>query len=286
VLDQDRMAERALAVVTSPIPALDDTRDAFDGVADDYDRTNAGNPTLLAIRHRVLGTITTHVPPRSRVLDLGCGPGADAETLARAGYSVVAIDWSPAMVDAARRRISVAGLAARVQVLRTGIHELDSLPREAFDAAYSNFGSLNCVPSLADAARLLAERLRPGGVFVASVIGRICPWEIALFLCRGDLDRVRVRFARDFVPVPLNGRRVWTRYYGAPELERAFSSAGFHRLSLRALGLVVPPPYMEAFVARHPRFVRALQRFEDSVAGWPVIRGWGDHFLIVLERAR
>jgi hypothetical protein len=118
------------------------------------------------------------------------------------------------------------------------------------------------------------------------VIGRVCPWEIALFLSRGDLDRVRVRFAKEFVPVPLNGRTVWTRYYAARELERTFAGAGFRRLSLRGLGLAVPPPYMEAFVARHPRLVRTLQRIEDGVAAWPVVRGWGDHFLIVLERAR
>jgi SAM-dependent methyltransferase len=278
------MAERTMAVVTSPLPALDDTREAFDGVASDYDRTNGANPTLRAMRRRVLETIVAHVPPRSRVLDLGCGPGADAEVLARAGYSVVAIDWSPAMVDAARRRMSDAGLAAKVQVLRTGIHELDSLPREAFDAAYSNFGPLNCVPSLSDAARLLAERLRPGGVFIASVIGRVCPWEIALYLSRGNLERASVRFAAGFVPVPLNGRTVWTRYYSAPEFEHVFVAAGFRRVSLRALGLLVPPPYMEGFVARHSTFVGVLQRLEDRLARWPVLRGWGDHFLVVLEK--
>ena len=93
-----------------------------------------------------------------------------------------------------------------------------------------------------------------------------------------------MRFSGAFVAVPLNGRTVWTRYYSASEFERAFSAAGFARLSLQALALFAPPPYMEAFAARHPRFVGALQRVEDRVARWPVLRGWGDHFLIVLER--
>lgn len=275
-----------MAVVTASLPALDETRDAFDGVAHDYDRTNAANSTLREMRRRVLETIEPYIAPRSRVLDLGCGPGADAEVLARSGCSVVAIDWSPAMVDEARRRISAAGLTARVQVLRTGIHELDSLPRGVFDLAFSNFGPLNCVPSLSEAARFLAERLRPGGVFVASVIGRVCPWEIALYLSRGNVDRAWLRFSKGFVPVSLNGRTVWTRYYSALEFARVFSEAGFRQLSVRTLGLFVPPPYMDAFVTRHPRVVGALQRIEDRVAGWPVLRGWGDHFLVVLERRR
>ena len=57
------------------------------------------------------------------------------------------------------------------------------------------------------------------------------------------------------------------------------------RVSLRALGLLVPPPYLQAFVERHNTLVAALQRLEDRVGAWPVIRAWGDHFLIVLRKA-
>jgi hypothetical protein len=140
------------------------------------------------------------------------------------------------------------------------------------------------VPSLSEAACLLAARLRPGGVLVASVIGRVCPWEIGIFLGRGDLARIRVRFARGFVPVPLNGRRVWTHYYTPREFETPFLAAGFRRLALRALGLLAPPPYLEAFARRHPRWVDGLQQLEDRIAAWPGLRAWGDHFLIVLDK--
>src|SRR5262249_36009529 len=149
------------------------------------------------------------VSPGSRILDLGCGPGCDDETLARQGYHVTAIDWSPAMVEEARQRMRAAGVEDRVDVHHLGIHELDTLDAGAFDAAYSSFGPFNCVPSLPAAARLVGERLRPGAVLVASVIGRVCPWEIAYYGCRGDWSRMRIRFADGFVPVPLNGGTVW-----------------------------------------------------------------------------
>jgi len=68
------------------------------------------------------------------------------------------------------------------------------------------------------------------------------------------------------------------------ELERIFAAAGMTRVSLRALGLFVPPPYLQAFVERHTPLVAALQRLEDRVGAWPVMRAWGDHFLIVLRR--
>lgn len=281
VLDENGMEERAVAVMEQ---ALLDTQRAFDGVAPDYDRSNAGNPTLCGMRQRMLAAIAAHVPAGGRIIDLGCGPGTDEETLARVGYSVTAIDWSPAMVDETRKRIARAGLQDRVTVHHLGIHELDRLSPEWFDAACSNFGPLNCVPNLADAARLIADRVRPGGVLIASVIGRVCPWELALYASRGDWSRLTVRFARGPVAVPLNGRTVWTHYYTPAEFEKTVAAAGFRRVSLRALGLFGPPPYMDAFAARHPALIARLQCLEDRVGAWPGVRAWGDHFLIVLKK--
>jgi SAM-dependent methyltransferase len=282
VLDPDRMEERTVAAVDD---ALADTQLAFDGVASTYDRSNDENRTLREMRFRTLAAITTHLPAGSRILDLGCGPGCDDEHLARRGYSVTAIDWSPAMVDEARRRVQAAGVGDRVDVHRLGIHQLDRLAPGTFDAATSNFGPLNCVPSLPDAARLIADRLRPGGMLVASVIGRLCPWEIALYLIRRDWSRVRIRFNRDLVGVPLNGRTVWMRYHTPRSFERPFRAAGFARVSLRALGLFAPPPYLQGFADRHWPLVARLQRIDDLLGACPGLRGLADHFLVVLRKA-
>lgn len=264
---------------------LRDTQRAFDGVAAGYDQSNAANRMLVHMRARAWQAVDAFVPRHAHVIDLGCGPGCDAEHLAERGYRVTAIDWSHGMVDEARRRVAAAGLIDRVDVLHVGIHELDRLAPVQFDAAYSNFGPLNCVDDLAGAAHLIAGRLRPGGILVASMIGRVCPWEIALYLARGPWRRAAVRFRRDPVPVPLEGRTVWTRYHTPAEVEHIFAAAGFTRASLRTLGLFAPPPYLEAFASRHPHLVSALQRLEDRVGSWPGIRAWGDHFLIVLRKA-
>lgn len=271
-----------MAVVTGR--ALLETQRAFDGVAGEYDRLNSSNPTLCEMRRRVLAAIRHQVPVGAQILDLGCGPGCDAESLARAGYRVTAIDWSPAMVDEARRRVVRTALQDQVDVRHLGIHQIDSLPAFAYDAAYSNFGPLNCVPDLADAAGYIARRLRHGGVLIASVIGRVCPWEIALYGWRGNFARARARFSAGLVPVPLNGRTVWTQYYSPGEFERAFETAGFRRLSLRTLNLLAPPPYMQAFVGRHPGLVTRLRRVDDVVGGWPGFRACGDHFLMAMEK--
>ena len=272
-------------VMTLPRQALLDTQHAFDSVAAGYERANAGNCLLMAMRDRARATVAGLVTPGSTVLDLGCGPGADAEHLARLGYRVTATDWSAAMTREARRRIQEAGLGDSVDVRHLGIHEIDRLAPATFDAAYSAFGPLNCVPDAAVAARLIADRVRPGGVLVASVIGRTCPWEIAFYLARGDWRRAIVRYTRDFARVPLEGGTVWTRYYSPAEFERLFAAAGFTRIALRALGVFAPPPYLHAFADGHPATIAVLQRVDDIVATWPPFRSWGDHFLIALQRA-
>jgi SAM-dependent methyltransferase len=264
--------------------ALAETRRAFDGVASTYREANDGNPLIAKMRRRTIDAVASAVPPGARLLDLGCGPGPDAEHLGRLGYEVVAIDWSKEMAEEASRRIETSGLGSRVRVLNLGIHELDRLESGAFDGAYSDLGPLNCVPDLSAAARSIATRLKPKGIFAASIIGRICPWELALYGIRRDWKRLGIRFSREFVPVPFYGRRVWTRYYAPAEVEGAFRSAGFERLSLRALGLLLPPPYLEGFAARHPGILGALESLEDAVASWPGFRRMGDHFLIVMRK--
>ena len=107
--------------------ALADTQEAFDRVADGYDRSNRDNPILCAMRARVHRTVAAFAPAGGRLLDLGCGPGSDAVDLALKGYRVTAIDWSPAMVGQARRRAVDAGVAGRVSVQHLGIHELERL---------------------------------------------------------------------------------------------------------------------------------------------------------------
>jgi SAM-dependent methyltransferase len=280
LLDEADVAERAM--VTTVDRALLETQRAFDRVAPTYDRANRANPLLSAMRETALATLLRYAPRGARILDLGCGPGTDAPALAAAGYEVTAIDWSPAMVEQASARAAAA--AGRVTVWQLGIHELDRLQPLVFDAVWSNFGPLNCIPDLGRAACLIADRVASGGFVVASVIGRICPWELALYAARLDWSRLRVRFARGPVAVPLEGGTVWTQYYTPAAFARAFHEAGFQDVELRGLAVFMPPPYLEAFAIRHPTLISRLQRIDSVVGAWPGVRSLGDHFLIVLRK--
>ena len=152
-----------------------------------------------------------------------------------------------------------------------------------YDGVYSNLGALNCVPDLGEVPQQCARLLKPGGALVFSVIGRVCPWEVAHYLRHGRWARVSVRYTRGQAPVRLNGHTVWTRYYTPREFYRPFRAL-FTLTHYRGLCVFVPPPYLVDFRGRHPEWPRRLWAVERRVAGWPLVRGIGDHFLIVMRK--
>jgi SAM-dependent methyltransferase len=263
---------------------LEQTRDAFDSVAADYDGERGNNAAIRDMRAEMWRWLDAVFAPASRLLDLGCGTGLDAVRMAQAGHRVTATDWSAEMVRRTAERAQRAHLAETVLTLNVGAHELDRVPDTGvYDGAYSNLGALNCVPELDAVSRQCARLLKPGGALVFSVIGRICPWEAAYYLLRGRWSRVKVRYTRGQTPVRLNQRTVWTRYYSPREFYRPFRGL-FALTHYRGLCAFVPPPYLIGFRERHPQWHRRLWRLDRRLAGWPLLRGIGDHFLIVMCR--
>jgi SAM-dependent methyltransferase len=271
-----------IAASTQSDERLAETRRAFDSVADEYDGPAGNNALIQRMRAALWRSVEQSFPRGARLLDLGCGTGIDAAYFATRGYSVVAADWSPRMVARAGERADAAGLAGRVTTLVAGAQELARLELPPFDGIYSNLGPLNCAADLEAVAAGCAALLKPGGRLIASVIGRVCPWELAYYTLRGELGRAWVRARRGMVPVGLNDRVVWTRYYTPREFYRAFA-ARFELASCRGLSLFLPPPYLVGLYEGHPRLGAALAALDDRLGGWPVLRGAGDDFLITLS---
>jgi SAM-dependent methyltransferase len=263
---------------------LDDTRAAFDSVAVDYDGPRGNNALVQDMRREMWRWLDITFAAPSQLIDLGCGTGLDAVHLAQLGHHVLAIDWSPRMVARARTRAAAAQVGDRVRTAALGAHELERIEGNSlFDGAYSNLGALNCVPDLAAVARESSRLLKPGGRLVFSVIGRWCPWEIGYYAAHADWSRVRVRFGHRMLAVRLNGHTVWTKYWTPAELYREFARE-FALVHHRALCLLAPPPYMTWLRDRHSRWYERLWRWDRRLAGWPGLRGLGDHFLIVMEK--
>lgn len=96
------------------------------------------------------------LPPKARVLDLGCGPGTATAALLAAGHDVDAWDASPEMAEVGHE---LHGLKIRVAAF-------DALSARAeYDAIYANFSLLHAPKSdMPDHLARIARALKPGGL--------------------------------------------------------------------------------------------------------------------------
>ncbi len=109
--------------------------------------------------------------PRSgaRVLDVGCGGGLLAESLAREGAAVTAIDLAPGMIEVARLHAAEAGLSIDYRLCAAGT--LAQQQPHSF-ALITCMEVLEHVPEPAALLRTLGELLVPGGTLILSTLNR------------------------------------------------------------------------------------------------------------------
>lgn len=152
-----------MAEPTSPEPPLrspetpsaptDDA--AWDARYAETDRVWSGAPNGALVAE------VSGLPP-GRVLDVGCGEGADAVWLAREGWEVVALDISQVALDRAAAHAAEAGV--EVEWVHAGLVEAD-LPDWSFDLVSAQYPAL--LASTDDVAEhALVDAVAPGGVLL------------------------------------------------------------------------------------------------------------------------
>ena len=99
-----------------------------------------------------------------RVLEIGCGPGVNFERLRGEigpDGELVAVDYSPGMVENARERVAARGWE-NVEVRRTDAARVEF--DEQFDAAIATL-ALSVMPDARRVAETVSRSLRPGARF-------------------------------------------------------------------------------------------------------------------------
>lgn len=262
---------------------------AFDRLAPSYDAMVAGD-TSRHQRAETHAAFERWIRPGFRVLEIGCGTGLDTIFLAGLGARVVACDPSEEMLACTRRRLASSAFGDRVGLLSCGLQTLpqflDALDHaEGFDAVVSNFGALNCVPSLDGLGDIARRHLRLGGAIILGLIGRNCLWETLYFTVRGERDKAARRRSGQ-VSVPVAGIDVPTFYHRHADV-RDCLGAGFSLDRARGIGVMVPPPYLEPRWQQAPAIIRrAAVGFDHLTAGWPLINRLGDHTLTRWVKSR
>ena len=266
--------------VAAPAPAA-----PFDHIAETYDEVFTDSPIGRAQREAVWRELDRIFRPGQCILELNCGTGLDAVHLAGRGVEVLACDAAPHMVEVARRRLHTLGseLPVGLRVLTTEhIAELEG--EGPFDGAFSNFGGLNCVRDLGAVARNLGRLLRPGATALLCLLNRSAAWEILWNLAQGRPRRALRRFQRGGTAGRLSeGVTVQVYYPSIREMALKFCPE-FKLVSLKGIGVTVPPSYCSSLAHRFPRALRTLAKVDGQVSRWPVLRSIGDHILFEFQR--
>jgi ubiquinone/menaquinone biosynthesis C-methylase UbiE len=129
---------------------------AWDLVADDYTAELIPHFSKYSVEALRLADLSHG----ARVLDVAAGPGTLSLLAAHAGAKVKALDFSPVMIDALRKRATAEGVVGIEAVVADGMR----LPfaADAFAAAFSMFG-LMFFPDRAQGFREIHRVLVPGG---------------------------------------------------------------------------------------------------------------------------
>jgi SAM-dependent methyltransferase len=102
----------------------------WDAEAADFDEPADHGLRDPAVRRRWRDLLLGLLPePPARIADLGCGTGTLSVLLAEAGYDVDGLDFSPRMIELARRK---AGGPAGVRLTQADAFD-PPLPQKAFD---------------------------------------------------------------------------------------------------------------------------------------------------------
>ena len=246
--------------------------DAFSALAGSYDDTFTNTAIGGVMRSAVWARLAETFSDGDRVLELNCGTGVDAAWLGARGVHVVATDAAPGMVDVAATR----GIDAHV----CRAEDIGSFAdaNGQFDGALSNFGGLNCVDDLSVVADGLARAVRPGGVVVLCIMGPLVPWEWVWYLLHAQPSKAVRRLHRT-----TQWRGITIRYPSVRSAKRTFAP-WFDTRSSRAIGALVPPSYAESLMARHPRLLDRLDRWERRIDAWPPVVTLADHYVLELVR--
>jgi len=204
------------------------------------------------------------------IVDLGCGPGHWPAAATAAGFDVLGVDASAAMIARARARAPHARfrLASLLDVVVPSCVAVTALG-ECFNYRIDR---RNDVASLARVFRRVHAALAPGGLFIFDVAGpgragpsgsssafRIGPdWAVASTTTEDRRTRQLTRRVTTFRKVGAGYRRREEvhrlRLYSAADVMRLLRHAGFSVRGVAGYGARRFPHALRGYVARKERF--------------------------------
>jgi SAM-dependent methyltransferase len=260
--DQGKLAEALWRIYSRPEPPVPWDLDgnlpwnepAFSErmLAEHLDQSHGAASRTNTEREKMLAWLLPrlNLEAGAQVLDFTCGPGLYAVDLARRGYHITGIDFSPASIAYARSLAAENGVQDSCKFIEQDVRQAQ-LPSNTFDAALFIYGQLAVFPR-EEAFSLLSKigtSLKPGGKLVIELLNQDMVdkapsswwfaddkglWGDTPFLHLGErrwLEEEKLSVERFYI-VDLQTHEMLTvnlcdQTYAVPEMERMLIQAGF-----------------------------------------------------------
>lgn len=153
--------------------------DDISDIADLYDRGVEYEDERLA-RHQLeydltWRYLTRYLPPTGSILEIGAATGWYTLALCRRGYSVTAVDLSPALLERCQQRLALERLDEQVQFVVADARNLHGVPSMSYDAVLLMGPLYHLVfeEDRREAVRQAANRLRSEGLLFSAHLSRL-----------------------------------------------------------------------------------------------------------------
>ena len=230
-----------------------------------------------------------YLPRFGKILEIGCAAGAYTVPLAKRGYNVTAVDFSPNLIKACRQKARKEKLESKIACVCADARELSAIADFDYDAALI-MGPLYHLVLEDDRKTVIKQvscHLKPGGVLIAIFISRYGIWNDVL---RDNPEHIGINgLAPDIVlkgyeEIPPEARgKVFRGYFAAPEeIRPLFEPEGFKTLALAGIESAgVRDMYYSPLKGKQRQLWLDLL---FSISAQPSIIGAANHLLYVGEK--
>ncbi len=219
------------------------------------------------------------------MLELNCNYGEDLDLFGERGFNLVATDIGAEMAKITEKRTAQVSMPHGISSHYVDLDSLnENLFDKRFDLVFSNFGGLNGVnpESLKKMFQTLPEILKPGGRFVGIVMPKFCAWETIFFTMRFQFRRAFRRLTSQQRITNQNGTDIHTWYYNPSQLTK-WSRENFRLVSLKPVGVAIPPAQLERFVSFGKSWSQRLNNIEKRISQNSIFSGMSDNYILDLE---
>lgn len=259
----------------------------FDHIAKTYDSIFTRSAIGQLQRKRVWKYVEKVIPQLNgfEMLELNCGTGEDALLFGERGFNIVATDISHEMLRVTHRKAEQFSMQHRISSHYLDLDSFDkTLFDKKFDLVFSNFGGLNCInpESLKTLLQKLPSILNPGGRFIGVIMPKFCAWETIFFLLRFQFRKAFRRYTAKEVITNLHGVNLKTWYYHPSQIKK-WAKENFKLISIKPIGVALPPSYLENFFTFKKRLLLRLNKVEKKISKSSLFAGMSDHYVIDLQ---